>query len=450
MLEKLTLKNVTIISVLLIIIGFSQHFHSFYPYDEVFRYILIAGGIGFSLAYYLYAVNHWGVQNKFLAIVMLTVPLLALFFSNIKISDMANILVYIAFPVVSAIIISSVLLIIGDKIKWAVRPYVVKVKGKNYRFHFPESSYALLGILFISFLVIAITPSSVFSDNITSQNLSFNPSAQISQNISVTQNYENSVTTKSYPYILRGNISTINVSLDSGVYNELLSRSQPVTCYRNTSDTSPCNNEEVRQYFLKYLDETTQKNDLHEFVRQIKFQTADHDDQVRIAISLVQNIPYDHSKATPLFFRTGISRYPHIVLYENAGICEEKSLLLAYLLRDLGYGVVLFEFETEDHMAIGIKSPPQYSYSNSGYAFIETTTPSIPTDSLGDYGTAGKLTSPSQIYLISEGNSFTSISEEYQDVQLYNQIVNMGTVLDDYHYSQWTALEKKYGMSEDI
>jgi len=38
-----------------------------------------------------------------------------------------------------------------------------------------------------------------------------------------------------------------------------------------------------------------------------------------------------------------------MVLYEDKGVCGEKSLLLAYLLRELGYGVVLFEFKPENH-----------------------------------------------------------------------------------------------------
>lgn len=99
---------------------------------------------------------------------------------------------------------------------------------------------------------------------------------------------------------------------------------------------------------------TTQKNSLNELVRQIKLLTANKDDQARIAISLVQNIPYDYSKLGTV--STNV-RYPYEVLYENTGICEEKSLLLTYLLRELGYGIVLFEFKQENHMAVGIKSP---------------------------------------------------------------------------------------------
>jgi hypothetical protein len=182
---------------------------------------------------------------------------------------------------------------------------------------------------------------------------------------------------------------------------------------------------------------------LNELVKRIKSQTSNKDDQARIAISLVQNIPYDYSQLNSLSTEM---KYPYEVLYQDNGVCSEKSLLLAYLLRELGYGVVLFEFNSENHMAVGIQSPSQYSYRDSGYAFIEATTPSIVTDSNGDYVEAGKLTSTPKIMQISQGDSFSSVSEEYRDAQRYNQLISMGQVLDVSYYNLWVGLMQKYGM----
>jgi hypothetical protein len=263
------------------------------------------------------------------------------------------------------------------------------------------------------------------------------------------KNLETGLISKSFPYILRGKSGNINTNLYSGVNSEILSHPSPVWCTRYNYDSSPCTSEETHQYLLKYLDDSDQKKYLGSLVNSIKSITPNKDDQARIAISLVQNIPYDYSKSGSL--STDV-RFPYRVLYENTGICEEKSLLLAYLLRELGYGVVLFEFKSENHMAVGVKSPPQYSYKNSGYAFIESTTPSIITDSQGNYVGAGKLTSTPQIFQISEGNSMTSISEEYNDVityyQIYNQInqihTTYGSVLDQYQYSRWLSLDNQF------
>ena len=179
-------------------------------------------------------------------------------------------------------------------------------------------------------------------------------------------------------------------------------------------------------------------------VTSIKSKTSNNDDQARIAINLVQQIPYDYSG---LYSTSSRERSPYEVLYDNKGVCGEKSKLLAYLLRELGYGVVLFEFSSQNHMAVGIKSPSQYDFKNSGYAFIESTSPTIPTDSEGDYVGVRKLTSTPQIIQISDGSSFSSISEEYQDSIAFNQFGNgVGTISPE-KYRQWESLVWKYGIT---
>jgi len=257
-----------------------------------------------------------------------------------------------------------------------------------------------------------------------------------------TKNFETGFISKSFPYILRSKSGSINVNLYSGVYTEMLSQPSPVWCTRYNSDSSPCTSEETRQYNLKYLDNPIPKKYLDELVTSIKSKTSNNDDQARIAINLVQQIPYDNSRLYSTNFK---GRSPYEVLYDNKGICGEKSKLLAYLLRGLGYGVVLFDFSSQNHMAVGIKSPVQYSYKNSGYAFIESTSPTIPTDSQGDYVGAGKLTSTPQIIPISDGSSFSSISEEYRDSIAFNQFDKI-TTLSPEQYRQWEILAWKYGV----
>jgi hypothetical protein len=101
-------------------------------------------------------------------------------------------------------------------------------------------------------------------------------------------------------------------------------------------------------------------------------------------------------------------------------------------------------------MAIGIKTPVQYSYLNSGYAFVESANPAIPTDSQESYVGAGKLTSTPEILQISDGSSMTSISQEYKDAQTFIQIESMskssGGMLDQNSYMVWMSLVNKYGI----
>jgi hypothetical protein len=94
------------------------------------------------------------------------------------------------------------------------------------------------------------------------------------------------------------------------------------------------------------------------------------DEIVDLTLAFVQAIPYDSARA-----QTDLThpRYPYEVLYENLGICSDKSLLADALMQKLGYGTAVFLFTSEEHMAIGVECPKTYSSYDSGYCFAETT-----------------------------------------------------------------------------
>jgi len=100
---------------------------------------------------------------------------------------------------------------------------------------------------------------------------------------------------------------------------------------------------------------------------------------VELVAAFVQTIPYDQGKLerrkSGLDGVTEKITYPYEVLYENTGVCQDKSYLAYALLKKLGYGVAIFLFPDpkDNHMAIGVKCPLQYSNYDSGYCFIETT-----------------------------------------------------------------------------
>ncbi len=96
------------------------------------------------------------------------------------------------------------------------------------------------------------------------------------------------------------------------------------------------------------------------------------DDQIaELAVAFVQSIPYDEAKLKMVEI---LPRYPYEVLYDNKGICSGKTFLAALLVEELGYGIALFDFDTEEHIALGIKCPINYSSYNSGYCYAEPTT----------------------------------------------------------------------------
>jgi hypothetical protein len=250
---------------------------------------------------------------------------------------------------------------------------------------------------------------------------------------------------QSYPkvggYTLKGEVGSLDLSpFNNSTLNNYLSTNQPK--YSNGKAV----------YYQQFLNNPNQKVELTKLVDEIKLKTNNNEDRARIAISFVQHIPYDTNKASIISTNPSGSystRYPYQVLYDRVGICSEKSLLLAYLLKELGFGVVLFSFDKENHMAVGIKSSPDYAYKSSGYAFIESTQPTIITDSNQEYVGVGKLTSNPEIIEISKGIVFINLNDEKADVKELSELNAMGSPLDSYHYGRWSMLCDKYGINPD-
>jgi hypothetical protein len=229
--------------------------------------------------------------------------------------------------------------------------------------------------------------------------------------------------------------------------NDYLSTIPRIPYYEEESIISNINNSMQRDFIIS-------------LVEKIKKLTNNSDDQARIAISLVQNIPYNYN------FSDWGNRYAYQVLYDDIGVCGEKSRLLVFLLKELGYGSALIDYDLSfyAHEAVGIKCPLKYSYKNSSYCFIESTAPSIITDSNGNYPISNfcsimwttenfklcteKLPDEYTLIVTSDGKSFDSVSEEYEDAATWNHLMDVvkGTHLNEYNYRLWKSLVQEYGI----
>ncbi|MFP4524048.1 MAG: AN1-type zinc finger domain-containing protein [Candidatus Woesearchaeota archaeon] len=249
--------------------------------------------------------------------------------------------------------------------------------------------------------------------------------------------YETNPKKRNFEAVVRGETTRIQFTVYKGLNDYLKGISRTITYMQGEAPPTD------RNFIMRSLNNKKQEEYLNELVEKIKKKTTDEDEQVRIAVSLVQNIPYDHEGLSTGNIK---GKYPYEVLYTNSGVCSEKAQLLAYLLRELGYGVAILRYGPENHDAVGIECPTRYQYKNTGYCFIESTSPTIMTDSQGDYIGAGKLTTTPQVITISDGKSLDSINEEYQDAAQWNRINSMGPVLEPRYYDQWQYLVEKYGI----
>ena len=245
-------------------------------------------------------------------------------------------------------------------------------------------------------------------------------------------------------YILEGEKYFLNFTVYEGILGYLSGISKSIK-YSNGDIPSR------GDFKLKNIDEEEQRKMLLPLVVKIQNLTLNKEDQIRIAISIVQNIPYGSSDKTTTFgaYQLNYSRYPYEVLYDTQGICGEKTDLLAFLLREMGYGVSVFYYQEENHEAIGVKCPISESMDRSGYCFVETTGPSIITDDRITYSGVGKLYSEPEIYLISEGESIGKDFYEYRDadrlIKIRNSIEKSGW-LGPLREKEFSNIKKKYGL----
>jgi hypothetical protein len=240
-----------------------------------------------------------------------------------------------------------------------------------------------------------------------------------------------------FDYTLRGEEGTISYTVYGGLNDALKAEPRSIKYYY----VKPS---EI-DFLNKKLDDRRQKPYLDPLVSEIQDITPNSDDQARIAISLVKHIEYDYSSANSLNL---VNKYPYEILYTEKGVCGGKSVLLAYLLRGLGYEVAIFHFDAENHDAVGIECPLEYSYRGTGYCFVESTTPNIITDSSGEYGDGIYLTSYPTIYRMCDGTSFDSVYEEYYDAKqynkLYDELMEYPYELSQSEYRKWERTNEEW------
>lgn len=217
-------------------------------------------------------------------------------------------------------------------------------------------------------------------------------------------------------YVLKGEEREINYVVYGGLA-EYLFNSPRFISYSNEEEASRID------FKLRNINEENQKILLVSLVVKIQNLADNKEDQARIAISLVQTIPFGGSDELISVGENSAnySRYPYEVLYDQEGICSSKSELMVFLLREIGYETVFFYHESENHDSVGIKCPEKYGLLNTSYCFVETTGPSIITDYENVYLKGIKLTSYPEIMKASEGN-FLEYMYEYRDANRLKKI----------------------------
>lgn len=130
---------------------------------------------------------------------------------------------------------------------------------------------------------------------------------------------------------------------------------------------------------VKYATDSYNRKVVAEIAGGIKQQAESlgftNYETMMMAASFVQELPYVTDKES--LGELEYVRYPIETLADGEGDCEDKSILLAALLRELGCEVVIMEFP--NHAAVGVEAERDDaygSYANYGgkkYFYLEST-----------------------------------------------------------------------------
>ncbi|WP_440950700.1 hypothetical protein [Methanosphaerula subterraneus] len=416
--------------------------------------------LGLFILYVIYAVRHWSAGNRWTAVLMVTTPLLATIIATTAFTDATQLATVLAFAFVVAAFCAGILCSTGA---WAARVIRDRTSHRHHRDRFPSGSVAFIAVILLSGVALnAATPSYLDQNvalitqsaypvlsaltpalqyDITYPTVTVRPAVVGSNHVTLSSadaatllptraaqegggaSYTTDPTTRSLPFTVRGRSGTVGVTLYGGL-SQYLDNKRPAF-YGD---------------YREYVNEPAQAETIRAIANALRSQAGSGDDAARAAISLVQHIPYDDAR---LSVQSSDLRHPYQVLYDNTGVCSEKSVLLAALLKELGYGVALLSFDSQNHMAVGILCPAQYSYRGTGYAFVESTRPTIPTDADGNYVGVGDLTTMPTVISIAAGSSFATIGEEAADANEYRSLT-AGSVLPSAQYARYQAIVKKY------
>ncbi len=255
--------------------------------------------------------------------------------------------------------------------------------------------------------------------------------------------YQTNPKNVSLHYTLNGKKGIVNFTVYQGAYDYISQLTHSIDAQKNPS---------LLDFRLKNLNEPIQKQFIYPLILQIQQITPNKQDQMRIAISLVQNIPFGNSKKSFSLGNTVMpyQRRAYEVLYDLQGVCSEKSELLIFLLRGLGYNTAFVYFSIENHEAVGIKCEEKYSIKDTGYCFVETTGPAILTDDKTEYIGNTQLKSTPRILPISEGISLNRI-KEFRDakilIKIREDMLKYGSINPLQHF-QFKQIKKEYGLPE--
>ena len=150
--------------------------------------------------------------------------------------------------------------------------------------------------------------------------------------------------------------------------------------YRNDREHSAysykINGKEGQPNYFGFILSERDRSVMRELSDNLSGRAATEKEKIQMALTFVQYLPYAYdtvSKGVEEYMR-----YPIETLVDGCGDCEDKSVLLAAILYEMGVDFVLFM--PPEHMALGVHcdevEADRYHYcGDKSYCYMETTSP---------------------------------------------------------------------------
>ena len=243
-------------------------------------------------------------------------------------------------------------------------------------------------------------------------------------------------TTRTYPFEYGCQSYTLELGLQEDVYQYYSDLDRFVV----SSGQTPGEHEAM--YFTNFLQEGYDDQVIQDSLEKMRgmIEPSDNDQLALALTNLVQSLAYDCQK---LYHYQHVddheyeTNFPYETLYEQTGVCEDSSLLLADWLRELGYGTALLLYEENNHMAVGIRCPldtAPYTDGGVGNCYIETTVPTRIGIKPASFDGRDFVESP-QIIPVQEGSSFELMrslaANREEEVSRYGEFVLQLTTCEE-------------------
>jgi hypothetical protein len=161
----------------------------------------------------------------------------------------------------------------------------------------------------------------------------------------------------------------LSVPVDAAVYQGAKTAQKSALFFKEIDEL-----EWIPAYYRAFVDEPSQEPLFELMIRDLRGLRdslgLDSDRYAELIVSAVQSLDY---RTDPVYLEP---KFPVETVGDVNGDCDDKTLLAAALLAREGYDVAILLFEDEQHVALGIRTNGS-TFGGSGYALVETTTPTL-------------------------------------------------------------------------